>query len=99
MERGQTEGTAPGSDVGDAGAQADRSKELSEPKWLLCAFALARSTTCQARRRDLLLNANIDAMNAAARSTISAIDMTADELAALPPAEADDLAAAFEAAH
>ena len=53
----------------------------------------------QARRRDLLLNANIDAMNAAARSTIPTIDETADELATLPPAEADDLAAAFEAAH
>ena len=53
----------------------------------------------QARRRDLLLNANIDAMNAAARSTIPTIDETADELEALPPADADDLAAAFEAAH
>ena len=53
----------------------------------------------QARRRDLLLNANIDAMNAAARSTIPTIDATADELVTLPPADADDLAVAFEAAH
>ena len=38
-------------------------------------------------------------MNASARSTIPTIDETADELEALPPADADDLAAAFEAAH
>ena len=40
MERLQTEGTAPGADVGGAGAQADRSKSFSEPKWLLDAFCL-----------------------------------------------------------
>ena len=52
----------------------------------------------QASRRDLLLTANIDSMNAAARDSVPAFDPV-DDIQDVPLEAATDLADAFDGAH
>ena len=52
----------------------------------------------QAGRRDLMLTANIDSMNAAARDSVPAFD-TVDDIQDVPLDAATDLADAFDGAH
>ena len=52
----------------------------------------------QASRRDLMLTANIDSMNAAARDSVPAFDSVDDD-ENVPLDAAADLAEAFDGAH
>ena len=52
----------------------------------------------QAGRRDLMLTANIDSMNAAARDSVPAFDPV-DDIQDVPLDAATDLAEAFDGAH